>query len=123
ERRRPSAVRLRQLVRPGPRGPLRAMAGSARERSPAARAQRAARRRARRRRRGAACARGRRGARGQRGAGRSLAGRAGVLRPSVRRVLSAPGRRARAPARRGPRRRGTPARPAPEGLGPHAVRP
>ena len=51
-----------------------------------------------------------------------LAGRPGVRRPPVRRVLAAPRRRAGAAARRGARRPRPPARPAPEGLGPHAVR-
>ena len=51
------------------------------------------------------------------------AGRPGLRRPPVRRLLAAARRRARAAARRGARRPRPPPRPAPQGLGPHAVRP
>ena len=51
------------------------------------------------------------------------AGRAGLRRAPVRRLLAAARRRPRAAARRADRRRRPPPRPAPQGLGPHAVRP
>ena len=111
----------RQLLRPRPRGLLRALAPGGRAGAEVAVLQRAAGRGARPRRRRARRRGRRRAVRRQRGARRRRADRPGLRRTPVRRLLAAARRRPGAAARRGDRSRRPAPRHRPEGLGPDAV--